>query len=66
MAVKSTPGSKLITAFMMVRDSASAMRLLFPAMCLILVVYSDIVARWRCCQADHGSDTLAKANKSSL
>ena len=54
MAVKSTPGSKLSITLMMARDSATAMRLLFPAMCLILVVYSDIAARWRCCRDDQG------------
>lgn len=55
---ESTPGSNLCTALIIVRASATS--LLFPAMCLLQVVYSDIAAMWRYCRVDHGSDTLVK------
>ena len=58
MAEKSTPGC---AALMEIRERASATVLLFPAMCLIHVVYSDIAVRCRCCLADQGSEILAKA-----
>ena len=65
MAVKSNPGSKLCTV-MMVRDNAPATRLFFHAMCLILVVYSDIAVRWRCCRADQGSKYLGEIESEQL
>ena len=42
------------------------MRLFFPVMCLMLVVYSDITARWRCCRADQWSDTFCKGERECL
>ena len=65
MAVKSTLCSNFFTALMMVRDRASAQCVLS---CDVsdAGVYSDMAARWLCCQADQELDTLANANVSGL
>ena len=66
MAEKSTPDSSWCAALMVIRESASATVLLFPAMCLMQVVYSDIAVSCLCCLADQGSETFAKAKVSGL
>ena len=53
-------------ALIIARDSASATTLVFPEICLMSVVNSDMAARWRCCLAYHGSEALASAKVRGL
>jgi hypothetical protein len=48
------------------RDSVSATTFATPATCRRSLVYSAMYARWRCCLAVHGSNTLCRALVSGL
>lgn len=50
--------NELVTACTVGLERQSATTLLFPLMCLISIVNSDMKARWHCCRNDQGSETL--------
>ena len=42
------------------RDNVFATKFAFPAICQTSVVNTEIAESWRCCRADHASETFEK------